>query len=87
MKSQSLNSRTTSVYMMITTNDNRFSYNEDYLENIKTLDDKIFDAGSGIKCNICNIIRTSVEKLKSHNESRRHEILLNLSRTKENTEE
>ena len=87
MKSRSLNTRTAGVYMMITMDDEKFSFNEDCLENIETIDGKIFVDGSGIKCNICNIMRTSVEKLKSHNESKRHEMLLKQSRPKEKKQE
>jgi hypothetical protein len=87
MESRSLKKRTASIYMMITMHDERFFFNEDYLENNETIDDKIFDDGSGVKCNICNIMRTSVEKWKSHNESKRHELLLRQSRSKEEKEE
>ena len=72
---------------MITTHDERFPFDEDCLKNIETIDDKIFANGSGIKCNICNIIRTSVEKWKSHNESKRHETLLRQLRLKEKKQE
>ena len=69
--------------MMITMDDEIFSFNEDCLENIETIDGNIFDDGSGVKCNICNIMRTSAEKWKSHNESKRHKMLLRQSRSKE----
>jgi hypothetical protein len=87
MESRSLNTRTAGIYMMITIHDERFSFNEDCLDNIEIIDGKIFDDGSGVKCNICNIMRTSAERLKSHNESKRHEMLLWQSRSKEEKEE
>ena len=42
--------------------------------------DQMFDAGSGVKCNVCNIMRTTFEALQNHNESMRHNTLLKQSR-------
>ena len=87
MESRSSNMRASGVYIVITMHDERIIFNEDIFEKIETATDRIFENGSGIKCNICNIIRTSVEKWKSHNESKRHETLLRQLRLKENKQE
>ena len=79
IKFRSSNSMATDVYMMIPLHEERLVFTEDVLKNIETEAYKIF----GINCNICNIIRTTVEKWKSHNKSKKHEMLLRQSRSKE----
>ena len=87
MKLISSNTRTASVYIMITIDIERFSFDDVCLENIETIADKLFDNGYGVKCKICDIIKTTVEKWKSHNESTKCEIFLKQSRSKEKKQE
>ena len=68
------------IYTMITKDNDRVIFSKDYYENSESTADQMFDAGSGVKCNVCNIMRTTVEALKSHTESTRHKTLLNQSR-------
>ena len=58
---------------MITKDNDRVLFPENSPENIENT---VFLTGSGVKCNVCNIMRTSPEKWKSHNESKRHLTLL-----------
>ena len=83
IKFRSSNPMATDVYMMIPLHEERLVFTEDVLKNIETEAYIIFVNSSGINCNICNIIRTTVEKWKSHNESKKQEMLLRQSRSKE----
>ena len=72
------------IYTMITKDNDRVLFPEkspDYIENT------IFLTGSGVKCNACNIMRTSKEKWKSHDESKRHLTLLGQYQPKIETSE
>ena len=61
------------IYTKITKDNDRFLFPENSPESIENT---LFLTGSGVKCNVCNIMRTSQEKWKSHDESKRHITLL-----------
>ena len=44
----------------------------DKFVNNQTILEELFENGSAVKCNICNTIRTSANKMKIHVESKRH---------------
>ena len=82
MNTRTQNTITANVYTLITKDNDRVLFSEDFYDNSESMAGKMFDAGSGVKCNVCNIMRTTVEALQTHNESRRHKTLLNHSRNK-----
>ena len=68
------------VYTSITKNNNRLLFSENYYENPEPMADQMFNDRSRVKCNVCNIMRTTFEALKSHTKSTRHKTRLNQSR-------
>ena len=49
---------------------------EEIVDNVSTSSLwTLLTTGSGVRCNVCRIIRTTLETLKSHDSSRRHLIM------------